>query len=311
MNIECPVVITCPGSDDPRANFSSEAPDVIRFGATGWVPPWVDPGLPPVTPPTIPNGYFAYGCLSLCFSAISQEDADQCARNQAYLCSIGDGGTGGGTGVYWNQVAQCGFPCPDGTTFINTVPAGRYPGLNQAEANAIAQSEACRLAAYARLCVGAIQTECCNGATYLSSASATGGTAPITFTITAGVLPPGLVMSQVGDGVSFVISGTPTLNGVYPFYVLAQDAVGHTNYHLYTITVAGIEQPTALPDATEGNAYSETLTASGLGPALIWRVADGSTLPDGLNLNSASGEIYGTPTTEGDYTFTIEVENYA
>lgn len=62
-----------------------------------------------------------------------------------------------------------------------------------------------------------------------------------------------------------------------------------------------------LPDATASSVYSQTLAAntSCLAP-LTWSIAFGS-LPPGLILNSFLGTITGTPTTPGNYTFTILV----
>jgi hypothetical protein len=42
-------------------------------------------------------------------------------------------------------------------------------------------------------------------------------------------------------------------------------------------------------------------------PLLGWETESGGTLPDGLTLNTSTGEISGTPTTEGTTTFTIKV----
>lgn len=78
---------------------------------------------------------------------------------------------------------------------------------------------------------------------------------------------------------------------------------------------AGWEQKTApaltivarnLPDVVVGTAYSQNLTAvNGIG-TLTWTVAFGS-VPPGLTLNSVSGLVSGTPTTIGNYVFTILV----
>lgn len=64
---------------------------------------------------------------------------------------------------------------------------------------------------------------------------------------------------------------------------------------------------TDLPNGTVDTAYSQTLTADGTAP-ITWSVTDGS-LPDGLNLNKDTGEIFGTPTTETTSTFTVTATN--
>lgn len=64
---------------------------------------------------------------------------------------------------------------------------------------------------------------------------------------------------------------------------------------------------TTLPNGTVGTAYNQTLIADGTAP-IKWSVTDGS-LPDGLNLNKDTGEIFGTPTTETTSTFTVTATN--
>ena len=54
-------------------------------------------------------------------------------------------------------------------------------------------------------------------------------------------------------------------------------------------------------------AYSKLLTASGNIP-IIWSILEGE-LPTGLMLNSATGEVYGTPTISGNYNFTVKAQN--
>ena len=65
-------------------------------------------------------------------------------------------------------------------------------------------------------------------------------------------------------------------------------------------------QTESLPNGTEGTSYSQTLTATGTTP-ITWRVTSGS-LPTGLSLNS-DGTITGTPTTQGESTFTVTATN--
>jgi hypothetical protein len=70
------------------------------------------------------------------------------------------------------------------------------------------------------------------GVDYSQAITATGGQAPRTFTVTAGVLPDGLFLSSAGT-----LSGTPTTAGVPGFTVTATDANDCTGNRAYTVTV--------------------------------------------------------------------------
>lgn len=64
------------------------------------------------------------------------------------------------------------------------------------------------------------------------------------------------------------------------------------------------------PDAEIDQAYSFTFSATGGSSPYTWAIISGA-LPDGLSLNNSTGEISGTPTTEGDFSFTVEVTDAA
>ena len=64
-----------------------------------------------------------------------------------------------------------------------------------------------------------------------------------------------------------------------------------------------------LPDGKVGEAYSQTLTATGTAP-ITWSI-DGGALPESLNLNEITGVISGTPTADGTAKFTVKATNSA
>ena len=70
---------------------------------------------------------------------------------------------------------------------------------------------------------------------------------------------------------------------------------------------------TSLPGGTVGQAYSQSVTATGGTTAYSWSIVSGS-LPPGLSLSptgTPSATISGTPTTAGTYNFTVQVTDSA
>ena len=141
------------------------------------------------------------------------------------------------------------------------------------------------------------------GAPYSTLLTGGGGTAPYTFTITAGALPAGLTLSSTG-----VISGTPTASGTATFTAQVQDASGTRmtgNFALsVTATQGGIVLTTGtLPNGTVNTPYSSTIgVTGGTGPYSCSVV--GGSLPSGLMLGSGCA-VTGTPTTPGTSSVTV------
>jgi hypothetical protein len=135
---------------------------------------------------------------------------------------------------------------------------------------------------------------------------ATGGTAPYSWSVTAGSLPAGLSL----DSSTGIISGTPTASGTSSFTVTATDSssTAQTATADLSITVDAIPplaiQTSQLASPTVGQQYSATLAAAGGIPPYTWAVTSGS-LPAGLSLDTSSGALTGTPTAAGSRTFTV------
>ncbi|HEX3462175.1 MAG TPA: putative Ig domain-containing protein, partial [Acidimicrobiales bacterium] len=71
------------------------------------------------------------------------------------------------------------------------------------------------------------------GAAYNQTLTGTGGTGPYRWSVSAGSLPPGLTL----NGVTGVISGTPTTLGSYAFTITLTDGSGKTISRAYSLTV--------------------------------------------------------------------------
>ncbi|WP_285447438.1 putative Ig domain-containing protein [Xanthomonas sp. LMC-A-07] len=143
------------------------------------------------------------------------------------------------------------------------------------------------------------------GSAYSQNLSASGGTAPYSFAVTAGALPAGLTLSAAG-----VLSGTPTATGSFNFTATATDSGGSptSGNRAYTLTVAGatVTLPAAsLPAGTAGQAYSGALNpATGGIPPYTYAVTAGA-LPAGITLNGSSGALTGTPGSVGSFAFSV------
>src|SRR5690625_1312358 len=143
-----------------------------------------------------------------------------------------------------------------------------------------------------------------SGAPYNVTLTATGGTAPYTWSIISGSLPPLMTV----NGSTGVISGTTNTNGNFAFNVEVEDSTGLTATKGYTIASPGpnIQITTNLPDPVLGIPYSQTLQSYPGTPPFTYSRNGAAPFPPGLTLSPA-GVFSGTPTTLGTYTFGIDV----
>ena len=136
----------------------------------------------------------------------------------------------------------------------------------------------------------------------------------VTWSLDSGNLPGGLTLVS-GTG---KIYGTPTASGTFTFTVKATSTAAGggstTKQFSITINAAAVSgtQPTitgnVLSTLTAGTAFSATLSATGSTP-ITWSVANGSSLPGGLTLDTGTGLLHGTPTAAGTFTFSIVATN--
>jgi hypothetical protein len=141
-----------------------------------------------------------------------------------------------------------------------------------------------------------------------------------TWSITAGSLPPGINLNGYGSSYRY-ISGTPTTPGTYTFTVQAENAAGSTTKD-FTIVIAAQTPPVITTNSLRNGMVNERygVSINSTSGSTIWSIT--GSLPPGLEFDygddySDYGDdysesyIYGTPTTAGTYTFTVQAENAA
>lgn len=139
------------------------------------------------------------------------------------------------------------------------------------------------------------------GSPYSATLTASGGTAPYRWSLSAGTLPAGLSLSTSGN-----ITGTPTVPASATSLTFKVTDSGHpVKNNSTTLSLTISPRPvavttTSLPSGQVGTAYSASLSANGGTAPYKWTLISGA-LPQNLALSS-SGSITGTPTTAGTST---------
>ena len=142
------------------------------------------------------------------------------------------------------------------------------------------------------------------GAPYLDTVTANGGTGPYLYAVTAGALPNGLTLDpNTGD-----IAGTPTESGAYPFNITATDSNLCNGTQAYTLTilcsVITLSPPSQLPDAFAGVPYLANITANGGTAPYKYEVTNG-TMHNGIFFGEG-GSVFGVTESGGTKIFRVQ-----
>ena len=199
----------------------------------------------------------------------------------------------------------------DNTNVASVNQSGVVTAKSAGKANITVKSDDGGKIATCTIIVGTVPTIVTNslpdgkmGENYYATLQAT-GTAPITWSKTAGNLPTGLTVNSNGT-----ITGTPTAAGTYSFTVQAKNNWGSVTKQL-SLAIGGIAPTvttTAIPEGKVGVPYSFTLSASGTQP-ITWHLSLVGVNFRGLSVDSSTATISGTPTTGGIGFVRVWVEN--
>ena len=146
-----------------------------------------------------------------------------------------------------------------------------------------------------------------------ATVSANSNANAITLNLSGGSASSVAVASAASHGTASAsgtsINYTPTAgySGADSFTYTATNASGTSSPATVSITVSAptlTVTPTTMPNGTQGSAYSQTLSASGGTAPYSYAITTGA-LPAGLTLNTSSGVISGTPSSNGASPVTI------
>lgn len=143
------------------------------------------------------------------------------------------------------------------------------------------------------------------GRPFKMTLAATGGTAPLIWSIPAGA-PAGLTI----DPATGVLSGVPTTAGTFPLTAKVTDAGGNTATVDLSVKVArALEIITArVRNAAVDRVYALVFRSRGGVPANIWRLV-GSRLPAGMQFDTDRHALLGTPQKAGAFRLKVRVRD--
>jgi hypothetical protein len=153
-----------------------------------------------------------------------------------------------------------------------------------------------------------------NGIPYSQTITASGGVAPLSFSIVSGTLPGGLTLNATTGA----IVGKPTGSGTSTFTVQVTDSgTPLMVQQVFSFSISAAPplsiQTISLPNATTGILYGPpALSPQGGVPPYTWSIVPtpGLTgLPSGFAIDQSTGQISGTTNSAGLFTFMAQVQD--
>lgn len=133
---------------------------------------------------------------------------------------------------------------------------------------------------------------------------------PISWSVTSGALPPGLVPTPFpGFDSQLNLAGIPSQPGNFGFTVQAKDGAGHNlplPASVYVLPLKLTVNDNLMQLGVVSRPFHHTLGLTGGTLPYSFAISSGA-LPAGLGLNASTGEISGTPTAAGFSQFTISI----
>ena len=242
--------------------------------------------LEPAPLEIISSGTFAGGTVGVSYSITVAGTGG----TSPYTWSVSGGALPGGLSLNSSTGELSGVPSAHGAFSFT---------LELTDANAVSTTQAATLDVQPFIISTVSLPGAALGSAYDTTLATSGGTAPFTWSLSSGVLPPGLSVESDGR-----ITGTPTVAGSYSFTVQVSDASTFTTTRLYGLAVLDISTGSALSSGVVGKPCSAALSAVGGTQPYAWSISAG-TLPAGLSLEGSA--ITGTPTTAGIASFTLRL----
>jgi hypothetical protein len=143
-------------------------------------------------------------------------------------------------------------------------------------------------------------------AAYSQTATATGGTGALTYTLASGTLPNGVTLNSS----SGALTGTPTVANTFNFTLRATDTVGVTETQAFTVTIAEpltFVTTSPIPNAALNASYAQAFAVGGGRAPVLYSIV--SNPPPAILGMAPAGSFGGFPIVTGTYSMTVQARD--